>query len=391
MRQITLLIVSLLALLFISCKKDIKSTIEPDKPEVKTGEVLELKNGYATISIEINGVNITKKGIVWSTKQLPAIENNEGLKDYSSSDDGTISVKIGKLKSNIYYARAYATNVTGTTYGNQIEFTTPDSWNIDMVFVEGGSFSMGSKDIQPGDKWRWTENEVPQHNVILNSFYISKYEITYSQFVAFLNTEKIPTTVNYVTVEQEYNDRFPIKYENNRYVIKRDGYQNKPINYVSWKGAEAFCKWAGGRLATEAEWEFAAKGGLKSKGYIYAGSNSINSVAWWGENSGLKINNVGQKQPNELGIYDMSGNVWEWCNDWYDKNYYKASPDNNPKGPGAGTSKVIRGGGFYQCTAHDPRLPKDWRFCRVARRGSRIVDSKYERSESTGFRLVRDK
>ncbi len=115
------------------------------------------------------------------------------------------------------------------------------------------------------------------------------------------------------------------------------------------------------RLPTEAEWEFAARGGIHSNNSLYSGSNNIAVVAWYTKNSDKKTHTVGtQKQHNELGIYDMSGNVWEWCNDWYDENYYKNSPTLNPQGANYGSYRVVRGGSWsgtvFCCVAHRYRL-----------------------------------
>ena len=128
--------------------------------------------------------------------------------------------------------------------------------------------------------------------------------------------------------------------------------EDRPVKSVSWDDIQKFLKKLNKltgkayRLPTEAEWEYAAKGGNKSKGYKYAGSDNINDVAWYDDNSGGETHPAGQKAPNELGIYDMSGNVWEWCHDWYDPNYYQDSPRENPKGPSSGTDRVLRGGSW---------------------------------------------
>lgn len=125
----------------------------------------------------------------------------------------------------------------------------------------------------------------------------------------------------------------------------------RPVELVSWNDCQKFIKKLNAatgktfRLPTEAEWEYAARGGNRSRGYKYAGSNSLDDVAWYAEkNSGLVSRDVATKQPNELGLYDMSGNVFEWCSDWYD--IYSSESQTNPKGPNSGDSRVIRGGGY---------------------------------------------
>ena len=154
---------------------------------------------------------------------------------------------------------------------------------------------------------------------------------------------------------------------------------NLPVENVSWNDIQEFIKKLNRltgkkyRLPTEAEWEYAARGGKKSQGYKYAGSNTVRGVAWYGENSGNQTHPVGQKQPNELGLYDMSGNVWEWCQDWYGRSY-DSSAQTNPTGPTRGSSRVLRGCSWYE--------PGDGRV--ASRRGNNPSNRGY----GCGFRLV---
>ncbi|MCL1946821.1 MAG: formylglycine-generating enzyme family protein [Chitinivibrionia bacterium] len=227
---------------------------------------------------------------------------------------------------------------------------------IECVLVKAGTFIMGS----PADEANRDKDEI-QHKVTLtNDYYIGKYEITNAQFCEFLNAEGIGKDGKWngnilVVDSREYLFNFGVTYINGKW-SPRSGYSNHPVIYVTWYGANEYCKWAGGRLPTEAEWEFAARGGLNSKGYVYSGSGNLDRVAWYYENSGdrplnqknwradsLKKNNngikpVGQKAPNELGIHDMSGNVWEWCSDWYGN--YSSGAVTNPTGPSSGSSKI---------------------------------------------------
>ena len=191
-----------------------------------------------------------------------------------------------------------------------------DTGTEQMVLVEGGIFQMGYNGKI--DSSRIDLDEVPLHEVQIKSFYIDKNEVTvkeYRKFCESLN-KKMPEP--------------PIW-----------GWKdNEPVVNVTWEEAEAYAKWKGERLPTEAEWEFAARGGNKSNGYDYSGSNSFNDVAWFYANSHNTTNPVGTKNPNELGIYDMSGNVWEWCEDDY-KAYNQIVRNKNYI-----ASKIIRGGSF---------------------------------------------
>ena len=186
-----------------------------------------------------------------------------------------------------------------------------------MVYVEGGTFTMGATSEQS----YFNENK-PTHSVTLSSFRIGKYEVTQAEWQAVMGSN-------------------PSKYF---------GSNDLPVEGVSWDDCQTFITKLNAltgktfRLPTEAEWEYAARGGNKSKGYMYAGSNTLDDVAWYKSNSDGRIHIVGTKQPNELGLCDMSGNVSEWCSDWY--GYYSSSAQTNPTGASSGSERVLRGGCF---------------------------------------------
>ncbi|MEI6456252.1 MAG: SUMF1/EgtB/PvdO family nonheme iron enzyme [bacterium] len=189
----------------------------------------------------------------------------------------------------------------------------------EMIFVQGGKFHMGS--ILGG------EDEKPVHEVDLPDFYIGKFEITQAEWR--------------MVMDQDTSKRF------------FEGCDSCPVERVSWYNVQEFIKKLNERtnmnyrLPTEAEWEYAARGGSRSKGYKYSGSNSDVSVAWKVGNSGNSTHQVGRKRANELGIYDMTGNIFEWCSDWYSPTWYQVCPRHNPAGPADGVSRVIRGGSWY--------------------------------------------
>lgn len=245
------------------------------------------------------------------------------------------------------------------------EISAQNSKSPEMIFVKGGSFKMGSNDGY--------EDEQPIHNVTLNDFYISKYEITVAQYKKFCKAtgRRFPQSPN----RSWYTEHSQI-----REWVWRD---NHPIVNVSWNDANAYCQWLSSEtgenfsLPTEAQWEYAAKGGAKSNNYEYAGSSNIEKVAWFDETTferGTKP--VGQLSPNELGIYDMSGNVFEWCKDFYGE--YSSKNQNNPQGAKSGQYKTIRGGSWYYIDE----------FCRITQRDSPKATLK---KFNYGFRIVKNK
>ncbi len=218
---------------------------------------------------------------------------------------------------------------------------------IEMVFVEGGIFQMGSNSGGSDEK--------PVHTVRIKSFYIGKYEVTQKQW-------------------REVMEKNPSRFS---------GCDNCPVENVSWNDVQEFISKLNAktgmnyRLPTEAEWEYAARGGNKSRWYKYSGSNKVGDVAWYYENSEKKTHAIGFRQSNELGIYDMSGNVWEWCSDKYSHIYYKVTPVDNPKGPYTSDYKVLRGGSWFN----------NEDSCRTANRNRLTTDFSYF---NIGFRLASD-
>ena len=224
---------------------------------------------------------------------------------------------------------------------------TTNSLNLEMIYVEGGAFTMGCTREQGNDCFA---DEKPAHQVILSSFYIGKYEVTQAQWKAVIDS--------------------------NPSIFKGD---NLPVENVNWHEVQQFIKKLNAmtgknyRLPTEAEWEFAARGGNKRQSNRYSGSNTIDEVAWYVSNGDRKTHPVGIKMPNELGIYDMSGNVFEWCQDWYGE--YSSGTQRDPKGAPSGLYRVLRCGSWTYLA----------QFCRVSRRGYSAPD---KRSNGGGFRLV---
>ena len=225
-------------------------------------------------------------------------------------------------------ASAVATAPQATSDGSgAVETFTVGSVSFRMVRVAGGTFQMGSNDSDADS------DEKPVHQVTLSDYYIGETEVTQALWEAVMGT----------TVRQQRdkaNKEWPLRGEGPSY----------PMYYISWKECLDFIGKLNAmtgksfRLPTEAEWEYAARGGNKEKGYKYSGSDDIGSVSWYDDNSGSTTHPVGTKQANELGLYDMSGNVWEWCQDWYGN--YGSSNQTNPKGPSNGSYHVGRGGGW---------------------------------------------
>ena len=242
---------------------------------------------------------------------------------------------------------------------------TVNGISFKMVYVQGGTFTMGCTSEQGGD---CDDDEKPIHSVTLSDFFIGETEVTQALWESVMGT----------TVREQRDKAEPF------WSMRGEG-GSYPMYYVSWNEAVEFCNKlneklrsqlpSGCRFAlpTEAQWEYAARGGNKSRHYKYAGSNNVGDVAWYTDNSSSATHPVKGKQANELGLYDMNGNVWEWCEDW--KGSYSSSAQSDPKGPSSGSDRVLRGGGWNGNAGS----------CRVSYRNNYNPDFRYN---FIGFRLT---
>ena len=272
--------------------------------------------------------------LIWQNKQSQLKQEEQeriALAEKARQDSLANALAEAQRKEKEAEARRRATSNQIIQVGN-VQF--------EMVYVEGGTFMMGATSEQGRDGGY---KERPVHKVTLSGFHIGKYEVTQGLWKEVMGSNPSGNKAG-------------------------DSY---PVEWVSWVDCQKFIEKLNARtglnfrLPTEAEWEYAARGGNKSMGYKYSGSNSIGDVAWYDDNSGYKTHPVGEKKPNELGLYDMSGNVWEWCQDWYGD--YTVEAQTNPTGPQSGRIRMLRGGSYWS---------NAWR-CRVSYRnysgpGSRI-------------------
>ena len=244
-----------------------------------------------------------------------------------------------------------------SNYVSKVESFNVKGVKFNMIYVEGGSFSMGATTEQYGDAWR---HEQPVHVVTLSDYYMAETQVTQGLWKAVMGNR--PS-------EFKKGDNYPVEtvswYDIQKFIAKLNDITGKTF-----------------RLPTEAEWEYAARGGSRSRGYKYSGSDDLREVAWYGYKDSSDPHRtstiattmpVMQLKPNELGIYDMSGNVCEWCQDWYGD--HRGASQTNPQGPSSGTSRVLRGGCWVLGS----------RYCRVSTRSDAFPDL---RDFYIGFRLA---
>ena len=276
----------------------------------------------------------------------------------ASVSGNSLTVTATGLKAGTtYYYRMRLNTENGKVESETKTFVTnnpndPNTFTVngvsfEMVYVEGGTFDMGATTEQGSDA---ESDEKPVHSVTLDGYYIGKCEVTQELWEAVMGSN-------------------PSHFK---------GAQN-PVENVSWNDCQEFVSRLNSltgrtfRLPTEAEWEYAARGGNKSRHYKYSGSGNIGYVAWYYKNSGSTTHAVGTQTANELGIYDMSGNVCEWCSDWYGG--YSAGSQTNPQGPSSGSARVLRGGSWSDYA----------RYCRVS---YRYCGDPYDSYDGGGLRLV---
>ena len=298
--------------------------------------VSELLVGSHTVRLE-------KDGYDQQEKTVQIAENQESMLDF------TLAKETPKALPQPVPDASSTGNQTFTVNG--VSFT--------MIAVKGGTFTMGATAEQGSDAY---SDEKPTHQVTLSDYYIGETEVTQKLWQAVMGT----------TIQE--------RAKKGMHDTSLNGVGNSyPMYYISWDDCQTFITKLNQltgknfRLPTEAEWEYAARGGQKSRGYKYAGSNTLSDVAWHTGNSGSKTHPVKQKQANELGLYDMTGNVCEWCQDWYGN--YGSAAQTNPIGPSSGSGRVRRGGGWNYSAS----------CCRVA---YRYYGSPGDRYGYLGFRVV---
>ncbi len=328
-------VIILLCVFFVGCKP------EAEIPTVATQEIEEVTINSAKVNYEVvnDGCEeVTSHGVCWSTSQEPTIDGN---KTNEGTGVGIFESQLQDLDAGTtYYVRSYAVNSVGVAYGEEKSFVTLIEENEDeeetvsrdtiitvngvsftMKFVENGLFEMGAQNADPSqpnyDSEAW-DREGPVHLVTLSDYYIGETEVTQELWQAVMGSNP------------------------SHFVGAL-----KPVEQVSWYDCKGFINKLNQmtgmkfRFPTEAEWEFAAKGGNESLGYRFSGSEDINDVAWYSAD-GKQTREVKNKLPNELGIYDMCGNVMEWCGDLFSD--YTSTPQINPTGAVSGTDYIVRGG-----------------------------------------------
>jgi len=243
------------------------------------------------------------------------------------------------------------------------------TYAAEMALIPAGAFLMGSEGEETDER--------PVHPVHVDGFYIDRFLITNAAYARFLNAcgNRVEGGKRWLDTDSLLSPWLCKIKEKDGIFLPRSGYENHPVVKVTWFGARAYARWKGKRLPTEAEWEKAARGGLEGKKYPQGNAITPEQANIAGLHASTP---VGSYPPNSFKLYDMVASVWQWCSDWYSPEYYARSPAHNPKGPGEGSLKVLRGGSWFhreswRCAARAADYPSSRNFCFV-----------------TGFRCVKD-
>lgn len=296
----------------------------------------------------------------------------KSYKRFASDYPGSLYAKLvpGKLKQ---------LNCSGTaepvTKPDRVVGTNRNTAFLEenMIKVSGGGFTLGCSI----GTINCERDEFPQKNVSMSTFYIQRNEVTNAQFLTFLksyNSDNVKSG-EYTGQKMIYPSSSGLTKRNGKWAIRK-GYENHPVVDVTWYGAITFAEYYGLRLPTEAEWEFVAKGGVANNKFVFSGSDNLYNTGIYAGNSNFDSAVVGSKgSTHNLGVNDLSGNAWEWCNDWYTPNY-NAVGTSNPKGPNSGTTKIIRGGSYSE---------KEWE-ARVTNREHKLPAT---HANNIGFRCAK--
>ena len=331
---------------------DVEVTVLPDE-RVQRTDKREQRKDYRVQRVNAKAIEAESEETraVEKEPEPVAVTNNEAAEPKKNHTAWVVAVLGVLIGCGLFFAfsggdsieerSSHSSDDGGAAPGEQIEEPassssvrtfTVEGVEFKMVAVKGGTFQMGATSEQQ-DTY---DDERPVHSVTLSDYYIAETEVTQALWQAVMGSNPSSFTGN----------------------------NQRPVESVSWDDCQTFISRLNAktgmnfRLPTEAEWEYAARGGNRSNKIQYSGSSNIDNVAWYHNNSGSTTHPVKGKSPNELGLYDMSGNVWEWCSDWYSSDYYSNSPRNNPQGPSSGSNRVLRGGSWIS----------NAQYCRVANR-----------------------
>lgn len=330
--------------LFIACDK------EEEIPAMSRTALKAFGPDFADIQsrIYLTGDSpINRSGACWVLKStIPADEKaiefatlDDFVQEGDVKEPGVIQMRVTGLQPDtIYYVRFFASNDQGTFLSYPVRVKTSKIYD-DLTFAEAGIYFMGNAG--------GAIDEMPVHKVELeHNFYVSTKEVTNAAYCEFLNKKEISADgTNGSELWVDMASSYVLIEHNGSEFTPKTGAENKPAIGITWYGAQAYCHSRGGYLPTEAEWEFAAKGGLAFSGFKYAGSDTAEEVGWF---NGSELHTGGAKKANAIHAFDMSGNVAEWCSDWYSDKAYENSVEKNPEGPKSGKTKVIRGGSYIQ-------------------------------------------